>query len=202
MPTETELVNSALRKIGGGRILDIDEEVASAGIARDVFDQERDDLLRIHTWNFAITRAKLARLATVPTFDFGYAYAKPADCMRIVSVHASSAGVDAIRYKAESIAQEAENYVAVILCDASDVWLRYVRKVTDPNLMEPGFRQVLILRLARVFATSTANSNSLYELIGKELDDAMRRVKSIDGLEDYIDQRPVGDWVTARSGWP
>jgi hypothetical protein len=114
MATETELVNSALRKIGAQRILDIADEVPSAGIASDVLTQERDYLLRSHNWNFAITRRKLSRLSDAPPFEFEYAFTTPSDCMRIVSVHDNDGGHGSVRYKAESLAQT-DGYVAAIL---------------------------------------------------------------------------------------
>lgn len=80
MATETEIVNAALRKTGGKRILDIGEDVASAGIASDVMAQERDNLLRLHNWNFAISRKKLARLSEAPVFGFDYAFSMPTAC--------------------------------------------------------------------------------------------------------------------------
>lgn len=200
MATETEIVNAALRKTGGKRILDIGENVASAGIASDVLAQERDDLLRLHNWNFAINRKKLSRLSEAPVFGFEYAFSMPADCMRIVSVHNNDAGTGAVEYKAESMAQ-GSGYIAAILCDSDELWLRYVRKVTDPNLMTPTFRQVLILRLAKIFATASANSNSLFQLIDQEMKDALRQARSIDGIEDFPEPLPEGSWAQSRRGY-
>lgn len=200
MTTSTELVNTALRKVGAKRILDIGEAVPSAGIASDVLAQERDDLLRLHSWNFAMMRAKLGRLTATPAFGFEYAFVWPADCMRIVSVHNNDNGTGAVPYKAESIAQGG-GYVAAILCDADEVWMRYVRRVTDPNLMAANFRQLLILRMARIFATATANSNTLYEMIDREIKDVTRHARSIDGIEDYPDRLPEGSWARSRTGY-
>lgn len=200
MTTETELVNSALRKVGAKRILDIGEEAASAGIASDILAQERDDLLRLHNWNFAVNRKKLARLAAAPVFEFEYAFSLPADFMRIVSVHNNDAGAGSVPYKTESMASGG-GYIAAIVSNADELWLRYIRRVDDPNLMTTTFRQVLILRLARVFATASANSNSLYQLLGDELEQAMRRARSVDGIEDYPESLPQGSWAASRGGY-
>src|SRR5690242_18224950 len=108
MTTETEIVNSALRRVGGKRIMDISEPVGAAGIASDVFASERDSLLRSGTWNFAVTRAQLAPLSTTPVFGFQYAFAIPSDNMRIISVQDNSFGDGTIgntKYKIESIQQ-------------------------------------------------------------------------------------------------
>lgn len=202
MPTETELINAALRRGGGAkRILDLTDSVGSAGIAADVIASERDDLLRSGVWNFAITRIQLGQLATAPAFGWTYAYALPSDCQRVVSVHDNSAGDGAVPYKVESVQQADGSYINVIATDANTVYLRYCRQITDPNLMTASFRQVLILRMAKIFAISIAKSNPLFQALDAEEQKAYRQARSIDGIEDYPEKMPEGDWATSRRGW-
>lgn len=205
MPTETELVNAALRKGGGAkRILALTDSVGSAGIANDVLESERNDLLRDGVWNFTITRVELAALATEPAFGYDLAYALPSDCLRVVSVHDNDAGTGTVPYKIESVVQTDGSYINVIATDSASCFLRYCRIVTDPNLMSAGFRQVLILRLAKIFAISLAKSNSLYTSLKAEEDVAFRRARSTDGIEDWSDPLPEGSWASSRrnSRWP
>lgn len=202
MATEIELVNAALRKGGGAkRILALTDSVGSAGIASDVLESERDDLLRSGIWNFAITRIKLAQLATLPVFGWSFAYTMPSDCERVVSVHDNSNGDGAVPYKIESILQADGSYINVIATDADTVYLRYCRMVTDPNLMTASFRQVLILRMAKIFAISIAKSNPLYQALDAEEQKAERRARSIDGIEDYPEKLPEGSWADSRRAW-
>jgi hypothetical protein len=202
--TETELVNAALRKGGGAkRILALTDSVGSAGIASDILTSERDDLLRSGVWNFAITRIKLGQLATLPVFGWSFAYGLPADCERVVSVHDNADGTGAAPYKVESVAQSDGSYVNVIATDASACYLRYCRQITDPNLMTASFRQVLILRMAKIFAIAIAKSNPLFQALDQEEQRAYRQAKSIDGIEDFPERLPEGSWATARRayGW-
>lgn len=203
MSTETELVNAALRKAGGAkRILALTDSVGSAGIAQDVLVSERDDLLRSGVWNFAITRIQLGQLSTLPAFGWSFAYALPADCERVVSVHDNSAGTGAIPYKVESLLQ-GDSYINVIATDANSVFLRYCRQITDPNLMTASFRQVLILRMAKIFAISIAKSNPLYQALDAEEGKAYRKAMAADGQEDWPERLPEGSWATSRRayGW-
>lgn len=204
MPTETELINSALRKGGGSkRILALTDSVGSAGIAADVLASERDDLLRSGVWNFAVTRVKLGQLATLPAFGWSYAYGLPSDCERVVSVHDSVDGTGSVPYKIESVLQADGSYINVVATDANAVYLRYCRMVTDPNLMTASFRQVLILRMAKIFAISIAKSNPLFQALDAEEQKAYRSARSIDGQEDYPERLPEGSWATSRRayGW-
>lgn len=204
MPTETELVNAALRKSGGAkRILALTDSVGSAGIAQDVLTSERDDLLRSGVWNFAITRIQLGQLSTLPAFGWAFAYSLPSDCERVVSVHDNSDGTGVIPYKVESILQADGSYINAIATDANAIFLRYCRQVTDPNLMTASFRQVLILRMAKIFAISIAKSNPLFAELKDEEKSAYRQARSIDGIEDWPEQLPEGNWASSRRtrGW-
>lgn len=202
MATETELVNAALRKGGGAkRILDLSDSVGSAGIASDVLASERDDLLRSGVWNFAITRIQLGQLATLPVFGWTYAYALPSDCERVVSVHDSADGTGATPYKIESVKQADNSYINVIATDSNAIYLRYCRQITDPNLMTASFRQVLILRMAKIFAISIAKSNPLFQALDAEEQRAYRQARSIDGMEDFPEKLPEGSWANSRRAW-
>jgi hypothetical protein len=204
MATDTELVNAALRKGGGAkRITDLSDSVGSAGIASDILTTERDDLLRAGVWNFSITRIKLGRLVATPAFGWTYAYGTPSDCLRVVSVHDNSAGEGTVPYKIESVLQADDSYVNAICSDASDIYLRYCRQITDPNLMTASFRQVLILRMAKIFAISIAKSNPLFQALAAEEKSAFISAKGIDGIEDWPEERPEGSWANSRrgSGW-
>jgi hypothetical protein len=202
--TETELVNAALRKGGGAkRIAALTDSVGSAGIASDVLEFERDELLRACVWNFSITRIKLGRLSDAPAFGWSYAYGLPSDCLRVVSVHDNDAGDGAVPYKLESLLQADNSYVNALVSDSTDIYLRYCRQITDPNLMTASFRQVLILRMAKIFAISIAKSNPLFQTLDAEEQKVYRQARSIDGIEDYPEQRPEGSWATSRRayGW-
>lgn len=202
MATDTELVNAALRKGGGAkRILDLTDSVGSAGIASDVYNFERDELLRAGVWNFAVTRIRLGQLATLPVFGWSFAYGLPSDCERVVSVHDNDAGLGAVPYKIESIQQADSSYINCIVTDANTIYLRYCRQITDPNLMTASFRQVLILRMAKVFAISLAKSNPLFQALDAEEQKAFRKAMSVDGIEDMSDPLPEGSWASSRRAW-
>lgn len=202
MATETEIVNAALRKGGGAkRILALTDSVGSAGIAADVLTSERDDLLRSGIWNFAVTRVKLGQLSTLPVFGWTYAYALPSDCDRVVAVYDNVDGTGVVPYKIESIQQADTSYINVVVTDANTVYLKYCRQITDPNLMTASFRQVLILRMAKIFAISIAKSNPLFAALDQEEQKAYRQARSIDGMEDYPEKLPEGSWATSRRPW-
>lgn len=200
--TDTAIVNRALRRAGEARISAMTDAVPGAASARDVYDYERDSLLRSHPWNFATARYKLNRLADAPVFEFEYAYSLPSDFLRIVAVYDNEAGDGSVRYKMESLLSGGD-WHRVILCDAEDVYARYVRKVTDTSLFDPLFADCLVLKLASIFATDLTNSNTLMQLFEQKLRDVRSDARSTDGIEDMMDRRPIGSWAASRhgSGW-
>lgn len=202
MATETEIVNAALRRGGGAkRILALTDSVGSAGIASDVLASERDELLRSGVWNFTVTRIKLAQSSTLPVFGWSYAYPLPSDCLRVIAVYDTADGTGTVPYKVESIRQADGSYINAIVSDASDVYLKYSRQVTDPNLMSASFRQVLTLRLAKIFAISIAKSNPLFQALDAEEQKVYRQARSADGMEDYPERLPEGSWAGSRRPW-
>lgn len=194
MASEVGICNSALTKVGvggDGRISSLTEGSRNANICNEQYPKLRDDLLRSHTWNFATTRAKLARRDEAPAFEFNYKYQLPSDWIRVVSVHDNDAGAGHVRYKIEG---------STLLCDAEDVYLRYVRQVTDPNDMPPDFREALAALLARDLALPVVQSNTLKQDMKDDFKRAARRARSTDAIEDTPEDMPEGSWVSARRG--
>src|SRR3990172_10813312 len=124
MASEIEIANSALRKIGADTITSFDQGTPSANFMDDRFDGARDELLRLHPWNFATKREELAREATAPEFEFNYFYTLPSDWIRSNGVFDSDAGIRGVLYSEE------DNKIA---CNAEQVFLKYVYQCTDPN---------------------------------------------------------------------
>ena len=185
----TGLCNSALSKIGAARITSLEEGSKNANLCASLYARCRDDLLRAHSWNFATARAKLARRSVAPTFGYDAAYALPADWLRSIAAYADEAGLRVLEFKIEGDS---------LLCDADDVYLRYVRRVEDVILMSADFRETLASLLARELAVPIAQSNSLEEKLEARFRSRLRRARTTDGLEDRADPLPLGAWAEVR----
>ena len=193
MVSTVDVVNVALRRVGASRITSLSENDASAVVANDLFDAIVDDLFRQHAWNFATKRAKLAQLVEEPTFEFDHAYTMPANWIRTISVHPNSAGAGTMFYREEQLDDK-----RVILTSADDVYLRYVARVTDPNLWSTDFRNAVSMILARDFAIPLGNSNTMHINFDKLSRSARARARSSDAMGSSPERRPRGSWVTRR----
>lgn len=196
MPSEVDVINLALRRIGASPIVNIGEGTTSSNTAEDIYEYDRDTLLASHPWNFATKRIKLAQSSTEPAFEFDHAYPLPSDWLRTISVHDNDAGHGTVLYRMELIGSQ-----KAIVTSSDDVYLRYVARVTDPNAMTPDFLDALSFVVARDLAVPVASSNTLLEQMSKAADKATARARSTDALGSFPELRPRGSWASSRGGW-
>lgn len=196
MPSETDLANVALRHIGGTRITSFTDGSKNANAVNDIYVSVRDGLLAKHNWNFATQRVELARSATVPAFEFDYGYVLPSDWIRTISVHDNDAGAGSMEFRVETNGTE-----RVIVASRENVFLRYVARITDPNMWPTDFISALEYALARALAIPVANSNTLSDSMAGHARAQLGAAKSADAIGASPERRPAGSWVGARGGW-
>jgi len=195
MPSETDVANVALRLVGGTRITSFTQATPNANAINDIYSEIRDTLLE-YPWNFATQRVELAKLTTAPSFGYDHAYALPADWIYTISVHDNDGGYGTIDYRAEQVANQ-----KVLSTSHSSVYITYVKRETDPNLMPASFRMALSSALARNLAITIANSNVLEDQLSARAEKDLSKAKSIDALGSFPEPRPRGSWATSRNGF-
>ena len=195
MPSETDIANVALRLVGGTRITSLTQATPNANAVNDIYTEIRDNMLEF-PWNFATQRVEFARLSTTPSFGYDYAYALPADWLYTISIHDNDGGYGTIDYREEQVANQ-----KVIATDHSSVYLTYVKRETDPNLMPASFRVALESALARNLAITIANSNVLEDQLAARAEKDLARAKSVDALSSFPEPRPRGSWASSRNGF-
>jgi len=195
MPSETDIANVALRLVGGTRITSFTQATPNANAVNDVYSEIRDNMLEF-PWNFATQRVQLAQLTTAPSFGYDYAYALPSDWLYTISVHDNDGGYGTIDYREEQVASQ-----KVISTDHSSVYLVYVKREIDPNLMPASFRMALASTLARNLAITLANSNVLEDQLASRAEKDLAKAKSIDAMSSFPEPRPRGTWANSRNGF-
>ena len=162
----------------------------NAALCSEQYGKLRDELLRAHPWNFAVARQKLARLVDAPAYEFAAAFQLPADWLRTVGVHDNDAGAGWVPYRIEG---------RTLLADSDALWLRYVRRVTDPNDMTASFREALGWRLAADLAQAITQSSTIQDLMTRGFERSIVAARAVDAIEDWPDAQPASCWVTART---
>ena len=196
--SKTSIANSALIKLGAQRVTNIDPSDGhkNANLCAEQYDKTRQALLRKHPWNCAIKRVKLA-LTTAPVYEFTNAFELPTDWLRTITVSQDTAGRSEPEYHIEG---------QTIVSNASDIYLKYVWNLEDPNVMDASFRESLAWMLAADIVLAMTQANTTREQMLKGLDYSVIEARSIDSIEDTPEDEPVDDWVAARMGssvtWP
>lgn len=196
MASDTDIANHALRLLGQGTIVSLDDGSDTGNKVDDIYEDTRDNLLRSHPWNFATKRVQLARSSTAPAFEFDYAYVLPADWLRTISVHDNDAGHGTVLYRAELLGTQ-----RVLVSSSDAIYLRYVSQVTDPNLMSVDFRMAFVLSLARDLSISIAASNTMQESFDRQAQRALAKARSTDAMGSFPEFRPRGSWASSRGGF-
>lgn len=185
MPSVVDVCNKALNKLGQGAITSLDDGTKSANLCKQNWPLVRDQVLRDHPWNFAVKRATLAPVSTAPDWGFDAAFTLPSDCLRLIEVRDLST----------------DDYVVEgrqILCDEEVLYIRYVRRVEDPNVYDSAFVDTAACRLAFELCEAITQSNTKKDALFQEYDDSLLRAKRADAQENPPTQFEEDDWLSVR----
>ncbi len=198
-PSETSIANGALVLLGERRINSLDDPNSkTAKILKDRFDEVRDDLLRVHPWNFATKRAGLPVDTTAPVWGFDHAYTLPVDCLRLLEV--SNPGLMPYRIEGRKIVTDMD----------APLNIEYTSRVTDATVMDVMFRQAFSASLAADVAEAITGTSSKVEQLNSIMREKIRLARVPDGQEPsprqiessvHLDAREMGGSVrTIPSG--
>jgi hypothetical protein len=196
MASETDIANVAIGHVGGTVITNLTDGSKNANAVNNIFTEVRDGLLRSHLWNFATKRVKLAQSTTAPAHEFDHAYPVPADWLRTLRVSNNDAGSGPVLYRAEQVAGQ-----AALVTSSDDLWLTYIARETDPNLMTADFRVAFEFALARDIAIPIAGSATLRVELVKTAKSTLAQARSTDAMGGFPESRPRGSWAQSRRGW-
>ncbi len=167
--TIVEICNSALVKIGAKTILSIDDDTKEANLCKVRIFPVRRIVLRMHPWNCAIDRQKLAPTTTAPVYGYSYAFNLPGGNLRLLEV------ADDIPYRLEG---------KRILCDATAINVKYINDVEDFTALDELVCEAIACYLAWDTAFALTQSNTAREFAWKQFMTVVRQAKSVDAQEE------------------
>lgn len=180
MATKLDLINGALLRCGAEPLTEpllTANVVKRAYLINNQYDITLAETLADSGWNFAIKRASLTKLATVPLYEFACEYTLPTDCLRVLSVEP-----EGTRFKVED---------GKILTDsvATTMFIKYIYKNITTTTYAPLFNKVFILKLAEDISFGLVQSQALQEKITKEAERYIRRARSYNSQEGTAESR-------------
>lgn len=190
MSSDVSVVNGALLSLGARPINAFTDPTPEARIATRRYADVRDDLLRQHPWNFALKRTSLPASTTAPAWEHTNAYPVPADFLRLHELNNPTRTPYTIENTADG---------TIIATDLdSPIEINYVRRITQPDLMDPSFRNALSLALAKDWAEKLTGNSEKVELAERRAMLALQAARTADGQEVYPESYQAFDWVDAR----
>jgi len=219
MASEVDIANLALAHLGDSATiasLNPPEGSAQAEHCARFYPVARDTLLEMHTWNFAMRRASPAEL-TNTCVQWDYAYARPADCLRVVAVLPPDADDDYIGGNAgvfnlaapyggleveQPYVMEINDSLAqVIYTDQQDALIRYIARVTDTTKFSALFTLTLSWHLAAMLAGPVIKGD-----VGKDeakrctqmMGSFLAQAKTADLASRNVKPRHVVPWLSGR----
>lgn len=170
--SDVAICNSALIKLGVEPITSLAENSRAAILCNNQYSKIRDKLLYSHPWNFAIKRAELVVTATEPVYEFAYEYTLPTDCLRVWE---TQYGPLQDFYQVEG---------GKLYSNYTDLFIRYIAKITDTTEYSPIFDELLAIDLAIDLEYVLIQSNSYKNTLLAERKELLRDARSFDAQEN------------------
>lgn len=196
MADRLEIFKGALRHLGNAAGLSSLTEVsASRQALDDAWQSSVDFLLEKGLWNFAIRAVEFAYDENMePLFGYDYAFSKPTDWVRLVSIS------DEPTFR-EGLADYADEN-GYWYANVETIYVRYISNDDAYGWNVGSWRQSFAKCLEAYLAFSSSlpisadrgNRNDLYNLYKQLLKDA----KTLDAVDERVQQKPAGRLVKSR----
>jgi hypothetical protein len=139
--SEVDISNLAMSHIGqDASIVSIDpsDGSAEADHCARFYPIARDQLLEIHSWRFATTRATLSELALNPSSQWAHAYSLPNGCVRPLAVLLPEA-IDDTEPQPYKIEVDSKGQSMILYTNAANAALKYIIRQTNTTMFSPLF---------------------------------------------------------------
>lgn len=198
MTTVVDVCNMALAQLGKAEIASLDEHSAPAAWCRRAYDVARKDALARSDWVFARGAVGAVGVQTLDHPQFNYAYARPADFVKMRSF-----GAQGTLYS-RSGSQPYELAGPVIYGIHPTAVIYYTRDIPDPDNWPMPFTEAVAFKMASLMAMqatgrsdAAVNLQKLYEnqlMLAVESDAAQERTTWTGSEETEIEHLPHEAW--------
>lgn len=185
--SDLAVVNGALDLLGVAPISAIGEDSEAGGLASRTYASLRDEFLASHPWGFATVRVQLAELSAPDSASgFTRRFQLPADTLRVIEV------LDANRE--DWVVEGRELWTSI----SGNVWVRYIRKMTQPGLFSASFEAAFKRYLAVNWSETLTRSSSTAERLEKQEARMTQDARSFDGQQGQVQVVEVEGWIDER----
>ncbi len=194
-----DLCNNALDLVGASSIDALDEGSPEAKLVNRLHGQVIDAVLRAYPWNSAQMRQVLEPLAVAPSWGYSTAFALPEApdyCLRVLEVGKPNQTLD---WRIEALHDGGANKRVIACNQTSSLPILFIRRLSDPALMDALLADVIVAELAVRLAAKLTESATRVERLADLARERYRAAVSVDareqGMASYTDP---ADWMGAR----
>jgi hypothetical protein len=190
MPSEVEICSDALLLLGEEPITSFDDATNKARLCKRFYPMIRDAVLRAYPWRCAITYQALGQLTGDDVIDesnYSYTYQLPVEpyCLRALLLNNDKT----ILW--EVIGRK-------LVTDEASVTLRYISRITDPNLFDALLMFVIAIQLAQQIAYPITGNPASVKAMEDLYQFKIMEARSIDSMEGSIDEYESSDLLDVR----
>jgi len=182
MISSVDICNLALTKLGQDTIVALTQESETARRCNILYDRVRDQVLREHTWSFATKIEALAELANESVLGWEYLYLMPSNCLRVIKVY-DEGDTDTNNYD-KLLSPDTNTHV--IATNLYQAYMKYIKKIEDPNLFDTLFINAFVAKLAAELSLVITGNSSLMASFIQEYNAFIAQAKAIDAQEKNI----------------
>jgi len=197
MASVVDICNEAMDLLGAATITSLTENSKEARLCNRRFETVRDQVLRSHPWNIAITRKQLAQDSEAPAFGFTYQYTLPTNpyCLRVLSFWNVNVDSDVSAYDSQ-VMYKIEG--RKILSNEGTCRIVYVGRITDTEQYDSSLRHAVATKLAAETAYAITGSNSVGQQMYQLYEIALQEARSMDAQEGYPEKIIADDFINIR----
>lgn len=198
MPTQIDICNRALLKLGAEKITSLSDESREAQAVKLAWEGVRDREISLYSWSFAMRRASIAASATAPEWGYEKQYPLPVDCLYLewvesaarseTSSNYNSVGDDAYRVEGRSILTDL----------AAPLRIVYKARVEDPNAWDVCFQNVMATALAIEIADEITADLQRKNLLLQQYSMYVAEGRKANAIQNPPRPIPDDSWITSR----
>ena len=189
MASDVEIGNGALQKLGAKRIVTLDDASTNARAVNACFVRIRQAELRKHDWAFAIQRHSIAADSPAPTWGRANSFQLPAGFIRLVPDYPEQ------NHNSKDWVIEGQK---IVTNASAPLEVRCLVDVTDANLMDPLFRDLLSTAIALEICEEITQSNTKKDSLNADYKQIVREAKKASSIEKRPAVAPDPTWITER----
>lgn len=199
MPSITQLANRTLQKLGAqSRLTSIDDNVKTARVLKESYDQVRRRELRANVWNFSKKRVGLPSEVTTPAFGFTKQYVLPSDCLRVIQVGQVRVDLSSVDYRAGGETPFRIEDGRILTNLGSPLYILYIGDITDTSKWDACFDDVFCSRWALETVESIAQSTTKKESLKDDYRRSIYEARTANAIENPPEAIASGSWELAR----